>query len=677
MKRQNRSAQLFKIRFLIFWVTLIAYPPPQLAAVTSAKASVPSSALRRPDVTMLPSKEKRWALIIGVDKYEDENITQLRGAGNDAMALAKALTEHAGFGEDQVIVLTNDQQPGRQPTRKNILRYLSNLKGLIPRDGLLLVSFSGHGVERDGRAFLIPSDALFTDDIKLLQQTAVSVDEMKEDIKATGVQQVLIFLDACRNDPLSGKADSVNPLTNAYLSGFSFSVRNQEVVAFAILYSTSVGARAYEDSRRRQGYFTLALVEALAGKAADAGTGEVTLRNLVKYVESTVPAQVAINLGVSRRQKPFAVIEGYRADELVLSIGRRDRQVAQTPTVLGGESIFWREVEKSDTQGGYEAFLKAYPKGEYAAVAAFKLERLRERLSQATEYYKRGEALRFSNSREALINLNKAIELNPNYAEAYRVRGDIHTNNGSLTNNREGYELALADYNKAIELNPLDVESFNMRGITHNRKGDHGRAIADFSRAVEIDPNYTFAFSNRGDVYMAMGRFDLATVDYTVAINKMKTRPSVRLGLYYNDRGRAYLALKIYEQALADFNKAIELSPGYDPYYSRGQYYFAKQDYENALADYTKAIELISKWSSVPSLKYETHNFYNHRGLTHLAIRDYDKAIADFTKAIELYWSDATVYLNRARAFEAKGDVASAAADRKKAGEIGRTNKSN
>ncbi len=271
-------------------------------------------------VSQLPGKDKRWALVIGVDNYTDSSIPDLGGAANDAKALAKALEKYAGFPADQIILLATTEPPERQPTRTNILKRLSNLKGLVPKDGLFLVSFAGHGIERENKAFLIPSDATSTDDISLLEDTALSVNKIKDQIKASGVRQVLFLLDACRNDPNGGRADSINPLSEAYKSGFSFDVANQEVEAFATIYATSVGERAFEYAEKKQGYFSWAIVEGLSGKAANVN-GQITLGSLVKFVSDQVPKMVAIDMGSGKKQKPFAQIEGYKADELVLSVG--------------------------------------------------------------------------------------------------------------------------------------------------------------------------------------------------------------------------------------------------------------------------------------------------------------------------------------------------------------------
>jgi hypothetical protein len=269
-------------------------------------------------VRQLPTKAKRYAIVIGVDQYADTQITTLGGAVNDAKTLANALVQYAGFPADQVTLLASDQPVERQPTRGNILRRLSNLAAVLPKDGLLLISFAGHGIERGGQAFLLPSDAQVSNDVDLLEQTAINVKQIKEKIQKTGVGQVLMILDACRNDPV-GRANADNPLTAAYTRGFNFDVRNREVTAFATLYATAVGARAYEYKERKQGYFTWELVEALKGKAANE-RGEVTLAGLVKYLQDNVPKRVLLDLGAGKDQRPFAVVEGYKADELVLAV---------------------------------------------------------------------------------------------------------------------------------------------------------------------------------------------------------------------------------------------------------------------------------------------------------------------------------------------------------------------
>ena len=281
-------------------------------------------------IKTLPIKSLRYALVIGVDQYADTQITTLGGASNDAKTLANALIQYAGFPAEQVTLLASDQPVERLPTRGNILRRLSNMAAVVPPEGLLLISFAGHGIERGGQAFLLPSDSQVSNDVDLLEQTAINVAQVKDRIKKIGVKQVLMILDACRNDPV-GRANADNPLTAAYTRGFNFNLQNREVEAFATLYATEVGHRAYEYKEKKQGYFTWVLVEALKGGAANE-KGEVTLATLVKYLQDRVPKRVLQDLGPGKDQKPFAVIEGYRADELIIS-ARDAKATASQPYV--------------------------------------------------------------------------------------------------------------------------------------------------------------------------------------------------------------------------------------------------------------------------------------------------------------------------------------------------------
>lgn len=342
---------------------------------TAKPASTAASTLAKIDeIKTLPVGPKRWALVIGVDKYIDPQISPLKGSDNDARLIADALVRYAGFPQDQVILLSTTQPMERQPTRVNILRRLSNLSTAVPKDGLLLISFAGHGMERGGQAFLMPSDAQISDQISFLEETAISLNRVKERIKETGVGQVLVLLDACRNDP-GGRADAPNPLTNAYTNAFNFDVRNREVQAFATVYATGIGQRAYEYTEKKQGYFSWALVEGLKGAAANE-KGEITLSQLIKHVQDTVPKRIAVDLGSTKQQRPFAIIEGYRAEQLVLAVTNSASMApgSDTPNIAmvdpaAIELSYWETIKNSNSPDDFKAYLDKYPDGQFAALA--------------------------------------------------------------------------------------------------------------------------------------------------------------------------------------------------------------------------------------------------------------------------------------------------------------------
>ena len=90
-----------------------------------------------------------------------------------------------------------------------------------------------------------------------------------------------------------------------------------------------------------------------------------------------------------------------------------------------------------------------------------------------------------SDLEEAIANYSKAIELDPNYAEAYLSRGIARAANNSLDG-------AIADFTKIIEMKPpsnlvLPAAFFN-RGLARERKGDYDGSIEDYTNALRLNP---------------------------------------------------------------------------------------------------------------------------------------------------------------------------------------------
>jgi formylglycine-generating enzyme required for sulfatase activity len=257
----------------------------------------------------VPKSQKRWALIIGVDRYEDDKIPPLSAAVNDAKAIAIALERHAGFSEKQIILLCSDQQLRElQPTRSNILGQLFKLSGLVPKDGLFMFVFVGHGVQVGDQAYLLASDSpLTTSADLLLPDTAISVSRLQMYLRAIQATQVIAVLDACRDAPIGKGLGQREVMSPAY----KLDLKNEGIVASAIIYSTSEGKASYENNKTKQGYFSQAFVEALEGRGKAANEkGEVTLGSLKAYLEETVPKRVLQDRGPDSEQKPFTIIGG-------------------------------------------------------------------------------------------------------------------------------------------------------------------------------------------------------------------------------------------------------------------------------------------------------------------------------------------------------------------------------
>jgi len=106
----------------------------------------------------------------------------------------------------------------------------------------------------------------------------------------------------------------------------------------------------------------------------------------------------------------------------------------------------------------------------------------------------------------AIEDLNRAIELNPEYARAYAERGEVKCRKGDL-------QEAVKDLEKAIRLDPTCCWALESCGRIKASLGLREAAIADFSRAIDIDPNLYWIYRRRFEVRREMGDLEGAMND--------------------------------------------------------------------------------------------------------------------------------------------------------------------
>ncbi|MFZ0242263.1 MAG: tetratricopeptide repeat protein [Desulfobacterales bacterium] len=117
---------------------------------------------------------------------------------------------------------------------------------------------------------------------------------------------------------------------------------------------------------------------------------------------------------------------------------------------------------------------------------------------------------RYVDVKQAVALLEKAIEENPNFAEAYNNRGNAYRD-------MQKYALAMQDYNKAVSLKPTLAQAFNNRGNIYFDQDNFKMAIADYNKALDLNATYALAYLNRGLAHHGLHQDELVCPDLNKA----------------------------------------------------------------------------------------------------------------------------------------------------------------
>jgi len=111
----------------------------------------------------------------------------------------------------------------------------------------------------------------------------------------------------------------------------------------------------------------------------------------------------------------------------------------------------------------------------------------------ATDYINIGFQIneQLKDHKKAIEYLNKAIEIEPNFAFPYY-------NKGLLLLQRKQYDGALECFDKSIQLNPSYANAYNGKGRVLFEQNNHLSAIICFNRAIEMDPCSAVSYYNKG-----------------------------------------------------------------------------------------------------------------------------------------------------------------------------------
>ena len=248
------------------------------AATSSQSAARETLAVRRLE-SPPPVKAKMHLLAMGISRYADPNIVPLDFAAKATDAVADAMRDYAGSLYDVTTTQLVDSQATRSLWRICARSTLDQLRDQVGPDDLVVMYLCGHGMRdrRTGKWYFVSADADYRDLMNDQYNDCLSLSDLS--VFASLPCRKLAILDSCHSGAVQSfmREDDLKSAIRVL----------QDDVVMTITASEG-REEAAEVVEAGLGRFTSRLLEALSGKADQDRDGEVSLREMVRYVSRTV-----------------------------------------------------------------------------------------------------------------------------------------------------------------------------------------------------------------------------------------------------------------------------------------------------------------------------------------------------------------------------------------------------
>ena len=279
---------------------------------------------------------RRVALVIGNGNYQQPDLPKLPNPANDAEDIAKVLR---GFGFEVI--------ERKNQTLEGMNQAIAEFGSKIGGSEAALFYFAGHGIQVKNQNYLIPVNAKLESEAAVPYQS-VNLNQILDEMDNGKSGANIVMLDACRNNPISGR----------FRSGQSRGLASPGIApkGTVIIYATDPGNVA-ADGKGRNGLFTAGLLSAFKGK--DLSLDGVLTAASAEVEQASGQTQTPYVNGPKTLQKNFHF------------------HVSVDPGQAEIEKTFWLSIERSTDAADFSAYLQKYPKGSYAALAANRLNMLK------------------------------------------------------------------------------------------------------------------------------------------------------------------------------------------------------------------------------------------------------------------------------------------------------------
>ena len=177
---------------------------------------------------------------------------------------------------------------------------------------------------------------------------------------------------------------------------------------------------------------------------------------------------------------------------------------------------------------------------------SFRFWNAENRESYALYFLDQSVALRADGQDEAALDaLTKAIEVDPNFIDAYTNRAWLQRSQG----NDEG---AIADMASAIAIEPENPELFYTRGQLQWFNDNHEAALVDIDAAIALDDGLSGPYNQRALINASLGEYETALEDVKKSARANKNELSTHVR---DTRAYVYLKMGNFVRAKADYDK--------------------------------------------------------------------------------------------------------------------------
>jgi serine/threonine protein kinase/TolB-like protein/lipoprotein NlpI len=209
---------------------------------------------------------------------------------------------------------------------------------------------------------------------------------------------------------------------------------------------------------------------------------------------------------------------------------------------------------------------------------------------EAHAAYRKGRSLwnkrDYETLKQAVPYFERAIALDPNYAQAYAGLADTYpliADNDRLIARSEDYSKAKEAAKKVIELDSTLAEPHAALGlIAMNYDWDWATAEKEYKRAIELNPNYPTAHHWYAEYLNVQGRFDESLAEIRRA-HELDPQSQI----INSDTGKILYFARRYDEAADVFRKCLETDPTFlQAHHWLGQIYHEKALYDDAIAEF-------------------------------------------------------------------------------------------